>query len=81
MAALYKLVALREQSADDISDVVRKRMLKSEWQGVREIRMLLSLARLGPGGYDDYMSRVTTEASRKDFESTFHDKRAFKLFM
>ena len=56
-------------------------MLKSEWKCVRELRMLLSLARLGPGGYDDYMSRVTTEASRRDFESTFHDKRAFKLFM
>ena len=77
----YKIAQIRIDCGEGITDELRRRLLDSEFKTVRDTRMLLSLARLGPGGYDDYLSKVTTEASRRDFESTFHDKCAFKLFM
>lgn len=74
-------VDMREKAAKEMSDATRKMMLKSEFEAIREIRTSLNIARLGPAGGKDYRSKVTTEAVRQDFEKTFRDKKAFKLFM
>ena len=55
--------------------------LESEFQQVRDIRLFLNLAQLGPGGSKEYMVKVSTEVSCKDFEQTFHDPKVFKIFM
>ena len=56
-------------------------MLKSELESVRDIRTSLNIARLGPGGGKDFRDKVTTVAMKQDFEKSFSDPKAFKLFM
>ena len=80
ISALYEQVELRERTAKDLSESTRKEMLKSESKGLREIRLMLNIARLGPGGGEEYRQMVLTEKARDDFESSFADPKAFKLF-
>ena len=50
ISALYEQVELRERTAKELSESTRKEMLKSESRGLRDIRLMLNIARLGPGG-------------------------------
>ena len=50
ISALYEQVELRERTAKELSESTRKEMLKSESRGLRNIRLTLIIARLGPGG-------------------------------
>ena len=80
ISALYEQVELRERTAKDLSESTRKEMLKSESKGLRDIRLMLNIARLGPGGGEEYRQMVLTEKARSDFEASFADPKAFKLF-
>lgn len=80
ISALYEQVELRERAAKSLSESTRKEMLKSECKGLREIRLMLNIARLGPGGGDEYRQLVLTEKARSDFETSFADPKAFKLY-
>ena len=77
----YTQAEVRERLGDSIAEDARRTLLESEFSQIREIRMFLNLAQLGPGGSKDYLAKVTTETSRRDFEQAFHDPKAFKLFM
>ena len=35
---------------------------------------------MGPVGQDDYLNKVMTESSARDFGAMFHDKGAFKIY-
>ena len=80
ISALYEQVELRERTAKELSQSTRKEMLRSECKGLREIRMMLHIASLGPGGGEEYRQMVLTEKARGDFETAFADPKAFKLF-
>ena len=80
ISALYEQVELRERTAKELSESTRKEMLKSESRGLRDIRLAWNIARLGPGGGEEYRQMVLTEKARSDFESSFADPKAFKLF-
>jgi hypothetical protein len=80
-ATLYDNVLMREELGKELSSKARKRMLKSEFDTIREIRTSLHIARLGPGEGKEYRDKVTTEASRSDFQKTFSDPKAFKWYM
>ena len=77
---LYEQVELREHTAKELSESTRKEMLKSESRCLRDIRLMLNIARLRPGGGEEYRQMVLTEKARGDFESSFADPKAFKLF-
>ena len=77
----YTQAEVREKLGERIAEDARMTLLESEFSQLREIRLFLNLAQLGPGGSKEYLAKVTTEASRKDFEAAFHDPKAFKLFM
>ena len=78
---LLTQVENREKLAATISSEARKTLLHSEFKQMREIRVFLHLARLGPGGNQEYLAKVTTEAARKDFEGIFQDPKALNLFV
>ena len=79
---MYTQVEVRERLGDKIAEDARRTLLESEFSQMRDIRLFLNLAQLAPGGNKEYLAKVTTEASRADFEAAFHDpKKAFKLFM
>ena len=80
ISEVYKLARIQHDSAGSVAEDVRQRLLESEYKTIREIRMILSLARLGPGGQDDYLNKVMTESSASDFAAMFHDKSAFKIY-
>ena len=64
----------------ELSETARKRMLQSEYDMIRDIRTSLHIARLGPRGGKDFREKVTTESSRRDFEQSFAEPKAFKWF-
>ena len=81
ISSLYENVRMREELGKELSEKARKRLLKSEYNIIRDIRTSLHIARLGPGEGKEYRDKVMTEASRSDFEATFSDPKAFKWFM
>ena len=81
VAQLLDNVRMREELGKELSEKARKRMLQGESDALRDIRTSLHIARLGPGEGKNYRDRLTTEASRRDFEATFSDPKAFKYYM
>ena len=80
ISSLFEQVELREKQARSLTKSLRKAMLASELKIKRDIRLFLHIARLGPSGGEEYRSMVTTERSRADFEATFSNPKAFKMF-
>ena len=58
-ASLYESVLMREELGEEFSEKARKRLLKNEFDLIRDIRTSLHIARLGPGEGREYCTATS----------------------
>ena len=70
----------RELNGEEISKRAKKRLLKSEFDMLADIRTSLYILRLGESGAEEYRRKVEDEEAKGDFERVAGGSRAFKIF-
>ena len=78
--ALYDKVAIREQTAEHLSQKAAEALIQSEFRHAADIRMHIHTIRLGESYAQSFRQKLEDEDARADFQLVSGNSKAFKLF-